>query len=55
MVFYQDAVAFAMGLRSVPIMDYTCFLGGSKAIVNFMNCTWYATDVDYELVKAKVL
>lgn len=42
-----------MGYHAVPVMDQTCFLGGSKSVVNFMNCTWYDTKADIELVKDK--
>lgn len=54
-VGYQEVVAMALGLQTVPVMDYTCFLGSDKSIVNFMNCTWYATTCDPELVKDKLL
>lgn len=54
-VSYQEVVARIYGLTTVPVMDYTCFIGGDKSIVNFMNCTWYATTCDPELVKDKLL
>ena len=53
--FYQDVVAAVLGLHSLPVMDYTCFIGSEKAVVNFMNCTWYATACDPELVKDKLI
>ena len=53
-LYYQNVVATLMGLHTIPIMDYTCFLGGSKSVVNFMNCTWYDTKCDPDLVKSKI-
>ena len=55
MLYYQNVTALLFGLHPIPIMDYTCFLGGSKSIVNIMNCTWYDCMADPELVKDKVL
>ena len=54
-VGYQEVVARIYGLTAVPVLDYTCFIGDEKSIVNFMNCTWYATTCDPELVKDKLL
>ena len=42
-VYYQNVVASVLGYAVIPSMDYTCFLGGSKSVVNFMNCTYYDT------------
>ena len=47
-------MASLLGLNVIPAMDYTCFLGGSKSVVNFMNCTYYDTECCPDVVKDKI-
>ena len=53
-VYYQNVVASVLGYAVIPSMDYTCFLGGSKSVVNFMNCTYYDTGCNPDVVKSKI-
>lgn len=55
MIGFQYAVAHYMGFIAIPPMDQATFIGGSKAVVNYMNFTGYDIECDPEIVKRKFI